>query len=204
MSEKHLDEAEACFSESLALWRGLGDRKYAQALNCLGWTAIRRGDPARARACFETALPVQEELGDWWVIPATLQGLGVAAAQVGDHTRARALIVEGTRRIQKMGRRDMLASLIEVLADLHAAKEAQGQAGHDPAAGLLRAARLYGAAAAHDPNLAQSPEAPVPDRKRETVRAWLGEEAFAAAFAEGRAMTLEQAVEYALELEPPS
>jgi len=36
------------------------------------------------------------------------------------------------------------------------------------------------------------------------ARAALGEEAFAAAWAEGRAMTLEQAIAYALEEEPPA
>jgi hypothetical protein len=40
------------------------------------------------------------------------------------------------------------------------------------------------------------------DHKMAAARAVLGEESFAAAWSEGKAMSLEQAVEYALEEEP--
>jgi hypothetical protein len=64
------------------------------------------------------------------------------------------------------------------------------------------AARLWGAADA----LRESLGAPLPPherdeavREREGLRQALGEEAFAAAFAEGRAMNWERAIAYALE-----
>jgi hypothetical protein len=65
-----------------------------------------------------------------------------------------------------------------------------------------RATRLFGAAEAQRETFG----APMPpaartehDRKVAAARAQLSEEAFVAAYAEGRAMTMEQAVGYALE-----
>jgi hypothetical protein len=46
------------------------------------------------------------------------------------------------------------------------------------------------------------PDRPVVDRAVAATRRSLGEEAFAAAWAEGRAMTLEQALAYALDEQP--
>ncbi len=68
--------------------------------------------------------------------------------------------------------------------------------------GLRRAARLCGAAdALHDlSRFSLSPAERVErDRALAAARAALGEEAFAAVYAEGQAMTMEQAVEYALD-----
>ncbi len=69
-------------------------------------------------------------------------------------------------------------------------------------AGTERAARLWGAAEA----LREVIGSPRPPNEREeyerglaTVREALGEEVFSAAWAEGRAMSLEQAIEYALQ-----
>lgn len=79
---------------------------------------------------------------------------------------------------------------LDALAGLAAA---QGQAG--------RAARLYGAAAAlHDALGWPLPpeERADHDRTVAAARAALGDEAFAAAWAEGRAMTRKQAFDYAL------
>ncbi len=74
------------------------------------------------------------------------------------------------------------------LLGLAGVASAQGQA--------ARAARLFGAAGGDPP--------PIPAHRHEwernmaAVRAQLDEEAFAAAWAEGRAMALEQAIAYAL------
>jgi tetratricopeptide (TPR) repeat protein len=183
-----LDQAEHLYEESFSVWRGLGDRKYTHALNNLGWVAVRRGDPAAARARFEAALKVQQEWGDRWVIPWTLVGLGVAAAEASDDARSRTLLAEGIRRGHEMWARNVVAAGIEGIADLAVGK------GH-----VERAARLYGAAAILDESIPQPPDAPTSRGKRSAVRSVLGEEAFAAAYAAGRAMTLEQAVAYALE-----
>ena len=68
-----------------------------------------------------------------------------------------------------------------------------------------RAARLFGAAAS-PPRGERLREMPrwraINERDASAARASLGDEAFAAAWAEGRAMTLEQAVAYALDEQP--
>jgi hypothetical protein len=67
---------------------------------------------------------------------------------------------------------------------------------------LARAARLLGAAAemravtGHPPIVGSQA---IHERNAAAIRAQLGEDGFAAAWAEGRAMTLEQAIAYALE-----
>src|SRR5436853_427788 len=92
---------------------------------------------------------------------------------------------------ERRQRRWGLASGVDAFGQLAAAE-------HQPA----RAARLMGAAEA----LHEALHIPVPycsradhDRAVAAARAALGEEAFAAAWAEGRAMTLEQAIAFALQ-----
>jgi len=76
---------------------------------------------------------------------------------------------------------------------------AQGQTG--------RAARLFGASETLDPGAVYTLWAPYTlDYKRDlaAVRAQLDQEDVAAAWAEGQAMTLEEAVAHALETPPPT
>jgi non-specific serine/threonine protein kinase len=68
-----------------------------------------------------------------------------------------------------------------------------------------RAIRLLGAAEAFCETLGASPPVAVPVEYHRTVaegRANLGEEAFAAAWAAGRALSVDEAVAYALQEEP--
>jgi hypothetical protein len=111
---------------------------------------------------------------------------------------ARALIAESLAIFWELGHRFGIAQNLEGLA---AVAVAQGQP--------ERAARLIGAAEA----LREVIGAPLPpadraehDRSVAAGRTARGEEAFAAAWAEGRAMTLVQAIRYAMEdgSAPPS
>jgi hypothetical protein len=114
----------------------------------------------------------------------------VARAQ-GDYEGARALYRESLGILRPAGEQRGIARVLEGLAGLAAAED-QAE----------RAARLFGAAEA----LRAAIGAPLPpgDRVRchrglALTRAALGEEAFAAAWAAGRAMSLNQATAYALE-----
>jgi hypothetical protein len=77
-----------------------------------------------------------------------------------------------------------------------------GLAGVSSARGQYnRSAQLFGAAEALREVLGHRPTPQVQadyDRRLASTRSGLGEAAFGAAWAEGRAMTLEQAIEYAL------
>jgi hypothetical protein len=109
---------------------------------------------------------------------------------------------------ERMGMAVSLASLGAVLArratrDLEqGAKQSQEQPGPFERAASERAARLFGAV---DTLLESSPSVLTNDDRQlyeqslAAVRSLLNEEAFGRASAEGRAMSLEQAIAYALE-----
>ena len=121
----------------------------------------------------------------------SLNRLGFMARDQGDYGAAWVLFEESLAIFRELGNKLGIAQNLEGLAAV-AVAQAQSE----------RAARLFGAAE----GLREVIGAPLPsadraehDRSVAAVRTALGEEAFAAAWAEGRAISLEQAVEYALE-----
>jgi hypothetical protein len=109
--------------------------------------------------------------------------------------RAAALFKESLSLRKEMGARRGIAESLEGLASVRVADGGDSQT-------AARPARLLGAAEA----LREAIGAPVPlveraeyERDVATLRSQLGEEAFAATWAEGRAMRTEQAIAYALE-----
>ncbi len=105
----------------------------------------------------------------------------------GEREAATALLRESLELRRTLGDRDGVAECLEALASA--------------AGGMAEAGRLFGAAAA----LRDAIGIPIPSSRRAdyeadvaAVRAVLDDDAFAAAWAEGRAMTPEQAVAYAL------
>ncbi|HSH79264.1 MAG TPA: hypothetical protein VLA19_12125 [Herpetosiphonaceae bacterium] len=124
--------------------------------------------------------------------------LGRVLIEHGDHARARALLTEGLHFAQHYGSRSHLTWALEGLACLATSEcMAQGK----PVAGAQRAARLFGAAEALlEPSGELLPPAERSEHERHVAiaRAQMDEAAWQAAWAEGRAMTLEQAVAYAL------
>jgi predicted ATPase/DNA-binding SARP family transcriptional activator len=187
--------ARSLFEESLQVRRELGDRLgIAGSLHDLGLVAYQQGDYGVARSLFEESLQVRRELGDRLGIAGSLHNLGLVAYSQGDYGVARSLYEESLAIRRELGDRGGIAAPLEALAAL--ACEGQGQ----PGAGEV-AAHLFGAAAA----LREAIGAPVPPSEQEAhnrqlrlAREMLGEEAFAAAWAEGRAMSLEDAVAFAL------
>jgi hypothetical protein len=117
--------------------------------------------------------------------------MGHLARDEGDYAGARSWYGESLALRYKMGYQLALALSLEDFAVL-AGRERQ----------VERAIRLLGAGEAFCETLgARPPVAVVKEYERLVAegRAALGEAAFAAAWAEGRAMSLGQAVEYALE-----
>jgi len=186
--------------EALALGRKLGDELIsAYALNNLGEVARVRGEYGRALACGEEALSTYREMGDGFQTAQTLSWLGGAAAINGDHEAAARFIGEALPLAQQLGSGEASAMCLEALAVVYGAK-AEG----------TRAARLYGAAEALRLAIgAPLPPADWPERERHlaTARATLDAASWEAAWADGRAMTPQQAAEYALSEEraaPPA
>jgi predicted ATPase/DNA-binding SARP family transcriptional activator/tetratricopeptide (TPR) repeat protein len=184
--------ARAFFAESLAIMRELGHRGgIAAALGNLGVVAKKQGDDKAAWALYEESLSIQRELGDRWGIATSLQGLGSVAHDQGDYHGARALHEECGAIMRELGDRGGIATALEALAPALAALGSPG-----------RAARLFGTAERlrEEIGVPRPPnERPEFDKDVGAVRAALGDDtAFDRAWAEGRVMTLEQAVELAL------
>ena len=189
------DRTAVLLEESLALHREMRDRWGSSlALGNLGIVAFHQGDYERARVIFEENLALHREMEDKYGISTSLHFLGHVVLRQGDYERATALFEESLSLAREMGSKEWMAHCLEGLAGV---AEAKGQ--------QERAARLYGAAEA----LSETIGLAMPsflrvdyDRSLAAVRAGLGEEAFKAAWAEGRKMTMEEAVEEALSTNP--
>jgi predicted ATPase/class 3 adenylate cyclase len=190
------DSATALHEESLRLLREAGDLwGIATQLGELGVLARGRGHFERAAALFNECLAMRRAFDDLEGVAWSLRNLGGVALGQRDPTRASGLYRQSLRVYRELGHRWAPIVCLEGVAAVEALS---GQP--------VRSALLLGAAevlreAAREP-------LPRPERARHvqsvtSLREVLSDEAFAAARAEGRAMTLEQAVAYALD-EPPS
>ncbi len=183
--------ARSLYQESLVAFRELGDKQgIAASLINLGNIAHQSGDYAAARSLLEESLAILRQVADKRTVASALCNLGYVAQGQGHHKTACSFYEEGLTIFQELGEKLGMANSFEGLAE---AAEALGQA--------ERAARLFAAAEA----LREAIGAPMRDAARanyETkvagVRAKLEDEAFAAAWAQGRSMGLEQAIAYAL------
>jgi tetratricopeptide (TPR) repeat protein len=165
-------------------------------VNGLALVALYRRDLERAQRLFEESLARFQGLEHTYGIAWALHYLGRVDHLRGDGDRAMARLAEGLRMRQALSDRPGIAGSLEGIAAVALAR------GH-----VERAARLFGAAA----RLRDAIHAPLSPAERlhhdlevEAARAGFGDEAFAAAWAAGRAMTLEQAVAYALDEQPPA
>ena len=187
-----VDRQVALSEEALALWRGLGDNAgVAATLLSLGGAARIRADYGRARALHEEALALNRARSDSGDVAWALTALAEVAADEGDRARAAALFREAARLHADAGHHFPIVYCLLGLAGLAATG---GRA--------EEAARLLGAAEAlWEPNDRLVPAKREPHaRLVARVRAGLGEDAFAAAWAAGRALPLDQVVAEAAQL----
>jgi tetratricopeptide (TPR) repeat protein len=179
--------AIAWYEEALSIYRSLGERQLiAPALNNLADIADKMGDPARALALYEESLTLFREQGRLAGVATVLLNLGQIACDQGDTRRATELLQESLRLAWQTRRPRLIAYALEGLAEVAWAER------HADAA-----ARLYGAAAAlrERAGVAILPaDSPRYDRTVAAVRTALGDEAFAAAWEEGRSTPLEHLI----------
>ncbi len=190
--QRNYEMARSYYEKSLDVCRDLRDKGgiISYALNNLGSVAYYQGQFAEARARITESLAIKRELGDKLGIAYALNTLGSVALRQGDVAEAGRLYEESLAIRRALGERLGVAECLEGLAGLAGV---EGRA--------ARSAQLFGAAEV----LREAIGAPLPpcdragyDRNLSVARAGLHEDAFAAAWASGREMTLEQAVEYAL------
>jgi tetratricopeptide (TPR) repeat protein len=184
--------ARARFDEALALFRSLGDTYgIGHGLEVLGHLARAQGDDARAAACYDEALTLAQAAGDKDMIGSLRHNQAYLALHQGEHARAEALLVESLVVSRAVGTWNQIAYGLAVMGGVAVA---QGQP--------ERAARLLGAAEAWFDAIGFGvgpTERAEHDGYIAAARAELGEEAFAAAWAAGRALTLEQAIAEAVD-----
>jgi DNA-binding CsgD family transcriptional regulator/tetratricopeptide (TPR) repeat protein len=175
--------------ESLALSREIGFKEgIGASLLYLGQLALSQGDSATARSEAEESVVLYKEMGHWHGTAESLAVLGKAVAANGDYAAARRLYEESLAISSELGLGEqwMIAACLVGLGEVVAAQQK-----------LAWAAQLWGAADA----LRDALGVPIPpveladyERSFSAARVHLGERAFAAAWAQGRSMTPEQAL----------
>jgi predicted ATPase/DNA-binding CsgD family transcriptional regulator len=189
-----LEQADIYGSESVALLEAIGDTHWLMAaVGNLGWSALFRGDLERARPLLDEALSIARRREDVPSIVSPASGLGFLALLRRDVDTATRLFTES---LQTSWQIDDPRFVTVCLNGLHWVATMEGK--------HRRAARLFGATEAlrqaiglHAVEDFLRPELG-DDRNR------LGPATFDAAVSEGRLMTLEQAVKYALTDELPA
>jgi predicted ATPase/class 3 adenylate cyclase len=153
-----------------------------------------QGDRDRARALFEEALAHCRARGDPHGIANALRGLASLGHAQGCVERAALLLKESLAMLRELADTPCATDNLEQLAHVATLQDQQ-----------VRAARLLGAAERlrSDAGIAPRPSTlAVHDQAVAAARSGLGEHVFAAEWSQGHAMTLEQAVTYALEQQP--
>ena len=191
-AQGELDDAQRVLEESVRRARELGNlRSVGSWTKGLAGITFLQGNYPRARELFEQSLAILRSLDDAWGILGSLSGLALVALEEHDNGSARRLLNESLELLRKSGHHYRAANSLEIAARLAAAE------GRD-----RRAARLYGAASVFRGSMSvgmfECEVWPDPAPHIARLRSALGEEAFAEAWAQGRAMTLDESLDYAL------
>lgn len=200
MDRKDFAEATSCFEEALAILRRAGEDGVVPVVRIwLGTVELIQGDHDRAIPMFEEGLRQARKRGDRLGTYNALYNLAQVALARGDYALATRMLEEGVALSEEIGDQANLSYFLEGLAVVAGM---EGDAEHS--ARLLGAAeRLLEEAGTSVYNY-YKPDRSLYERTTANVRSRLGEEAFEGAWAAGRTMTFEQAVEYALERDAAS
>ena len=179
------------YEEGIVLCRKLGYvRTLGRLLFSLGFTLLLEGDYERGGALNEEAATLYRERGYKGGLEYILDNLGLAALLQDDHERAGSYYRESLMLCKELGTRVVASESLRGLACISVARGA-----------TKRAIRLFGAAAAlseavhvqyhPDEHVWRAPYLA-------DARSRLDEASWAEAWAEGRGMSMEQAIDYAL------
>jgi predicted ATPase/class 3 adenylate cyclase len=184
--------ARSYLEESLAIHRAHGDkRSMSAALNNLGEVARYQEDYQQAAIYYTESLSLAQETSYKVGMALALPNLGYVALRQGDTRQAAARFRTGLALAQELGTNQLIA---DCLAGLGGVAAASGKSG--------RAARLLGASESLldtiGATLAPTDQADYV-RSMAIAGAQLDKVAFEAAWAEGRAMSMERAIAEAVE-----
>jgi predicted ATPase len=212
--------------EAIALWRQLGEpRAILDDLWRRHHLAVMRGDLVTSVRLHRERLSILEQMDDPPRLCEARNQLGLGLAFFGEYEESRALLEQALVQSREIGHAHMTAIVMSSLGTLSFLEgklddadrwlhdglvlsrdgiwELEFMAAAAAARGnFIRAVRLYGAVAAAQTSLGSGPDRPhrrIPhERSLTAARAALGEAAFAAVWAEGQALTLEEACAEAL------
>lgn len=201
VAERNGKRSRERFEESLRLFRISGEsEKWGEAhtLAYLGLAPLLNGEPEPARRCFEEGLAAAHAAGDRIAAHQALYKLGLLALTERDLDRANEYFREGLSLADEV--RDVINAPYFVKG-LGQVAGLRGQAAF--------AIRLLGAAETALRATGSAPYRYIPDQALQdrifaAARDALGEVAFDEGWRRGQSMTLEQAVEYALDQPPPT
>jgi predicted ATPase/class 3 adenylate cyclase/Tfp pilus assembly protein PilF len=191
------ERATELYEESMDLFREQGDKNgLASCLNDLAMVVYSQGDLVRAAKLTEEAVALLRELGARGSVALVLCNLGWITLLQDDLGKAADLYGESLSLAWDAGLNPLVEHTLEGFACLAGARGATD-----------RAARLWGAAQTlhetkgipRDPDFLSEADARI-----SVVRSGMNEEAWEEAWRKGRAMTLDEAVSYALEGEEAS
>lgn len=188
------DTARSFYTQSLEIKKKIGDRRgIAEAQNNLGVLARLEGDLDGAIDYYEEALGYFRNAGDKKAIARILMNLGEARMERSEFETAEGFIKESLKLCREIGSEWDITDLLELMATV------QNAFGNPVAA-----ATLFGAGEA----LRDLLGAPLPEAEAASyegrvaaVKEALTPEELAGAWAHGRALPGDEAVEYALNLE---
>jgi len=185
------EQAEYRLNEGLIACRQSGDlRQICSALAGLGELAVRRGQYKRASDLLKESLNISRRSGEKWGIAIALGSLGWVALRQHDFRETRKLLSESLDVRMETGDKGGMAWCLEKLAEANSLQSR-----------LQTAVTIFGAASALRATVGSVMDAtdrPEYEHMIAGLRTALGKQAFAAAWTEGQAMTLEQAIHYAL------
>jgi len=191
-AEGDLARAVVLHQQCLALAYELQEpQNLAWRLNALGETLHYQGDNLQAALLFEQSLALARKHGEKPGMAVALYGLGLVAHARHDYALAQLHLLEGLSLRREIGDRNGVAQTLERLAAVAVARQQ-----------TERAVRLCASADALRRAIGtrlNAVQRPLYEHTLSTARAQLGETAFAAAWAAGSAMSLEQAIACALD-----
>jgi len=191
MDEGQYERVSALLNECLSLARQMGDKwLIAMSLNNLAEVARLQGDLQQALPMFEEGAQLLAEMGSKSFMAILMDGLGTIMQYQGHYDRALAIHMQCLTLAHEMDDQRIIALSLEKLAGV-----AAGTGSAERAAWLLGAAEVL-REAIHVP--IESIDCPDYERFLSATRAGLDEKSLSAAWAQGRAMTLEQAIACAL------
>jgi predicted ATPase/DNA-binding XRE family transcriptional regulator len=189
--QSNYEQAARFLQEGLTLAHNVGDMTMiANKLDDLGQLARMQGDYKLATKRFTEELIMCREAGYKFGTSSALRGLGRVAQSQEDYIAARSFYSEAILLSQEISNSLAVARNLSAFATLAAAQNKP-----------KLTARLVGAAEAQIPSIRfemSAKERAEYDQAVAAARAALGKETFIAAWEEGKKMTLDEAVSYAL------